>query len=71
MATMAEIEWEPAEHFLAEAEHCDHGPVIMISRIYTGQIECTFNDDGVINVLFTSPEKLTPTSRKLSFNDAD
>lgn len=23
--TMAKIEWNPDKHFLAEAEHCDHG----------------------------------------------
>lgn len=69
--TMAELEWHPNEHFLAEAEHCDYGLVIMFSRIYTGNIECAFNDNGTINVLFSTPDKLTPTGRKLGFNDTN
>lgn len=64
--TMEGIEWDEYEHFLAEAEHPEHGKVVMIVKdIYNGNIGFLFKDEDNDNdFLFTAPENLTPTGKK-------
>lgn len=64
--TMAEVEWDDDKYFLAEAEHPEHGKVVMIVKgIYNGNIGFLFKDEDNDNdFLFTAPENLTPTGKK-------
>lgn len=62
--TMAEIDWDDSQHYLAEAEHEMHGPVVMLTEEkYTKTIQCAFYNGHFVNVLFCAPEYLTPTGR--------
>lgn len=63
--TMAEIDWDDSQHYLAEAEHTMHGTVVMLTEEkYTRTIQCAFYNGRFVNVLFCTPEYLTPTGRR-------
>ena len=63
--TMADVEWDDEEHFLAEAEHSAYGNVIMVSKTHdTGEIYyLRWGSTGRLMAL-DSPDDLTPTGRR-------
>lgn len=67
--TMAEVEWNDEEHYLAEAEHVDGGTVIMLYHDETMrriQYLCT----GEANrACFSTPDALTPTGRRYTLTE--
>ena len=68
--TMAEVEWDEDEHFLAEAEHPDYGLVIMLSEgNEPGVIHVMCREDKVDRVLQVSAECLTLTGRRFVLKD--
>lgn len=70
--TMAEIEWDDEKHYLAEAEHCSLGKVVMLSKICGGE-EIYYIRQGFKGELltFASPDKLTPTGRRYVLQDKE
>ncbi|MEJ4093756.1 hypothetical protein [Corynebacterium accolens] len=66
--TMAEIEWDDNEHFLAEAEHPDWGKVAMLREsgliIFVQPIEKKIGDIQVARV-----EELTPTGKRYTLTE--
>lgn len=63
--TMADVEWDDRDHFLAEAEHPEYGKVIMLDMSFiTGEVSTLFKKDGVIYSPYVLPENLTPTGKK-------
>lgn len=68
--TMAEVEWDEDEHYLAEAEHPDYGLVIMLSEgNEPGVIHAMCCEDKVDRVLQVSAECLTLTGRRFVLKD--
>lgn len=68
--TMAEIEWDDDEHYLAEAEHPDYGLVIMLSEgDEPGVIHAMCREGKVDRVLQVSDERLTLTGRRFVLTD--
>lgn len=68
--TMAEIEWDDDEHYLAEAEHPDYGSVIMLSEgDEPGVIHAMCREGKVDRVLQVSDECLTLTGRRFVLTD--
>lgn len=70
--TMAEIEWDDEKHYLAEAEHCSLGKVVMLSKICGGE-EIYYIRQGFKGELltFASPGKLTPTGRRYVLQEGE
>lgn len=70
--TMAEIEWDEETHYLAEAEHCSLGKVVMLSKICGGE-EIYYIRQGFKGELltFASPDKLTPTGRRYVLQEGE
>lgn len=70
--TMAEIEWDDDKHYLAEAEHCSLGKVVMLSKICGGE-EIYYIRQGFKGELltFASPDKLTPTGRRYVLQEGE
>lgn len=64
--TMEEIEWDENMCFLAEAEHPEHGKVVMLTKdCFNGKIGFLYKDeDGFNDILYTAPRDLTPTDKK-------
>lgn len=71
--TMAEIEWDEDQHYLAEAR-TSHGPVIMLAKVYDSAdgetyIRCITKDsdkDAVLNIYPAS--RLIPTGKRYTLN---
>lgn len=68
--TMAEIEWDDDEHYLAEAEHVDWGKVVML--YYDGQFNriqyfCKLDEPNM--VVYSDPANLTPTGRRYTLTE--
>lgn len=70
--TMADIEWDDDKHYLAEAEHCSLGKVVMLSKIRGGG-EIYYIRRGFEGKLLTlsSPEALTPTGRRYVLQEGE
>ena len=70
--TMAEVEWDDEKHYLAEAEHCSLGKVVMLSKICGGE-EIYYIRQGFKGELltFASPDKLTPTGRRYVLQEGE
>lgn len=70
--TMAEVEWDDDKHYLAEAEHCSLGKVVMLSKI-RGSGEIYYIRRGFEGKLLTlaSPEALTPTGRRYVLQEGE
>lgn len=66
--TMADIDWDDNEHFLAEAEHPDWGKVAMLREsgliIFVQPIEKKIGDIQVARV-----EELTPTGKRYTLTE--
>lgn len=68
--TMAEVEWDEDEHYLAEAEHPDYGSVIMLSKgVEPGVIHVMCYGDKGDRVIQADTEDLTPTGRRFILTD--
>lgn len=70
--TMAEVEWDDDKHFLAEAEHCSLGKVVMLSKICGGG-EIYYIRRGFEGKLLTLayPNALTPTGRRYVLQEGE
>ncbi len=67
---MAEVEWDNDKHRFAEAEHPDHGEVIMLNvSELSGKVRIFFNQYGEFYMGYTSPENLTPTGRRYTLTE--
>lgn len=68
--TMDEIAWDDEKHYLAEAEHPDHGKVIMLGKgLFSGLIRITRpKEDGPLWQT-VGPETLTPTGRRYTLTE--
>lgn len=68
--TMAEVEWDNDKHRFAEAEHPDHGEVIMLNvSQLSDKVRIFFNQYGEFYMGYTSPENLTPTGRRYTLTE--
>ncbi|MDV2415955.1 hypothetical protein RAE07_11625 [Corynebacterium kefirresidentii] len=68
--TMNEIEWDDNKHYLAEAEHPTFGKVIMLfQNVDTGNIFVNFYKDGERNLVYGTPEYLTPTGKRYTLTE--
>lgn len=69
--TMADIEWDGDEHYLAEAEHADWGTMIMLKpmRDYP-QIKCLSTKGGDFCIIYPFAEDITPTGRRYTRTEA-
>lgn len=68
--TMAEVEWDDNEHYLAEAEHPIWGRSIMIFQSAdTGNIFIEFRKNGERNLVYTPPGSLTPTGKRYTLTE--
>lgn len=62
--TMADVEWDDEEHYLAEAKSLFHGNVVMIEKdTEDGLIQC-ISAGGIGGVFVTPPEALTLTGKR-------
>lgn len=67
--TMAEVEWDDEEHYLAEAEYIDCGKVIMLYRDEDdGLIQCQIIG-GKHSAFFAYSGNLTPTGRRYTLTE--
>lgn len=63
--TMANIEWDPNIHYLAEAQHDILDTVIMVGlEPSTKEILCVYTQHNYPQSAFISPEKLIPTGEQ-------
>lgn len=67
--TMAEIEWNDDEHYLAEAETPELGKVVMLGKTESGLIEFTMKPHTALTKGAMWPEKLTPTGRRYTLTE--
>lgn len=70
--TMAEVEWDDEEHYLAEAEHPDWGKVVML--YYDGQFNriqyfCKLDEPNM--VVYSDPANLTPTGKRYALMEIE
>jgi len=68
--TMAEVEWDDEEHYLAEAEHVDWGKVVML--YYDGQFNriqyfCKLDEPNM--VVYSDPANLTLTGKRYTLTE--
>lgn len=70
--TMAEVAWDDEKHYLAEAEHCSLGKVVMLSKIRGGE-EIYYIRRGFEGKLLTLayPNALTPTGRRYVLQEGE
>ena len=67
--TMAEVEWDDEEHYLAEAEYIDCGKVIMLYRDEDdGLIQCQIIG-GKHSAFFAYSGNLTPTGERYTLTE--
>ena len=68
--TMAEVEWDDDEHYLAEAEHPEYGKVIMLNMPpVSGEVITIFKRDGVVYSPRVLPQNLIPTGRRYTLTE--
>lgn len=69
--TMAEVEWDDDEHYLAEAEHPEYGKVIMLGmNFFFGRIRIMSTKEKDALWHLAHPESLTPTGRRYTLTEA-
>mgnify|MGYP001758084404 CR=1 FL=1 len=67
--TMADVEWDDDEHYLAEAEHAYWGKVIMLYR-HAGLRQIQYLRAGGANeIRLADPADLTPTGRRYTLTE--
>lgn len=58
--TMEDIDWDPDDYYLVEAEHPDYGTVIMVEKsFYTGYILVVAKDESGVRCINVEPKELT------------
>lgn len=68
--TMADVEWDDDEHYLAEAETPDLvGKVVMLRKTESGLIEFTMTTCTPLTKGCTWPEKLTLTGKRYTLTE--
>lgn len=68
--TMAEVEWDDDEHYLAEAEHPGWGKVIMLGMTPDSRVVRTFTKkDGAFHFPSVPPKSLTPTGKRYTLTE--
>lgn len=68
--TMAEVEWDDDEHYLAEAEHPEYGKVIMLSGSrLSGIIKILVRGAYVNGVRTVYDVVLTPTGKRYTLTE--
>lgn len=67
--TMAEVEWDDDEHFLAEAEQTKYGQAIMLGLDETGFIEFFVPRLRECRYDAAHPDTLTPTGRRYTLTE--
>lgn len=67
--TMAEVEWDDDEHFLAEAEQNIHGQVIMLGLDENGLVEYFVPRFHAHRYDAAHPCTLTPTGRRYTLTE--
>lgn len=68
--TMAEIEWNDDEHFLAEAEDESCSSVIMLQQSKeTGNIQAILKGTIKSYLIYQRPEHLTPTGKRYTLTE--
>ncbi|MGV0369355.1 hypothetical protein ACUY29_11305 [Corynebacterium aurimucosum] len=68
--TMADVEWDDDEHYLAEAETPDLvGKVVMLRKTESSLIEFTMTTCTPLTKGCTWPEKLTPTGKRYTLTE--
>ena len=65
--TMAEVEWDDDEHYLAEAEHPDYGKVIMLFKNRLDWISCFYQERSAL--FSEDPSLLTPTGERYTLTE--
>lgn len=68
--TMAEIEWDEEEHFLAEAKHPKWGKVVMLYE-FDEFISVMQTSDGPKVALGDVKERFTPTGRRYVLQEGE
>ena len=67
--TMAEVEWDEDEHFLAEAETPDLGKVAMLRKTESGLIEFLMKPYTALTKSCAWPEYFTPTGERYTLTE--
>lgn len=67
--TMAEVEWDDEKHYLAEAEQCKYGKVIMLGLDETGFIEFFIPRLSENRYGRVHPDTLTPTGKRYTLTE--
>ena len=68
--TMAEVEWNDDEHFLAEAEDESCSSVIMLQQSKeTGNIQAILKGTIKSYLIYQRPEHLTPTGKRYTLTE--
>ena len=67
--TMAELEWDEDEHYLAEAVHPEYGKVMMVASTGSGPIDILTRKGNSMPYRSALPEELEPTGRHYFRND--
>lgn len=68
--TVADVGWDNEKHRFAEAEHPDYGEVLMLqSDLNTGQVRILLNAYGEFQMLYASPQNLTPTGKRYTLTE--
>lgn len=68
--TMAEVEWDDDEHYLAEAETEDGGKAIMLHPESDTKILCLRRRFGPCRAYSFAFDQLTPTGRRYTLTEA-
>jgi len=67
--TMADVEWDDDEHYLAEAQIRSGLRVVMLHRVTDTQILCLHKADGSPWTSYCNPEDLTPTGKRYTLTE--
>lgn len=67
--TMAEVEWDDDEHYLAEAKHDIHGQVVMLGLDAGGLIEFIIPSLRDYRCDADRPDTLTPTGKRYTLTE--
>lgn len=69
--TMAEVEWDDDEHYLAEAEHPEFGKVIMLGLNAYSMIDFFAPERYASRFKDTHPANLTPTGKRYTLTEVE
>lgn len=67
--TMAEVEWDDNEHYLAEAEHPTSGKVVMVFYTEDTYIYVLVTEEDETYGFLATPSNLTPTGKRYTLTE--